>query len=436
MTGCDYLLRRLNDGVWDKRLKEMYGERGSDQARDRIARLLERYQKTFRPGEEAAPVVFSAPGRTELGGNHTDHQRGHVLCGSVDLDILACAVPNGSDRIRVCSEGYPELSVDINELAPLPQEKNTSAALVRGIAAGMKGMGYPVGGFNACVTSAVPAGSGLSSSAAYEVLVGTIMNHFFCAGKLSQVEIAKVGQYAENVYFGKPSGLMDQMACSVGGIISVDFADPDVPVVRTVNCNFEHFGYALCIVDTGSCHADLTEDYGKITEEMGAVAGFFGKKYLSELTREKTCQHLSELRKQCGDRAILRALHFFDEDRRAQRQADALERGAFTEFLKLVNESGLSSQLCLQNTWSVSDPRQQAIPLALAVGRELMEGTGAIRVHGGGFAGTIQAWVPVEKLQRFCTGMQGLFGPEACYVMRIRQVGGCVVLEDNREGRT
>ena len=432
MRSCEALLSSLRSGEHDEVLARLYALDGRaeslDGARGRAARVVEGFRQTFSPGGGASPALFSGPGRTEIGGNHTDHQHGHVLCGSVDLDMLACAAPNGETTIRILSEGYPALEVELDELLPRESERNTSAALVRGVAARTAELGWAVGGFDAYITSNVLSGSGLSSSAAYEVLVGNILNCFFCGGALTAVDIAKIGQYAENVYFGKPCGLMDQMGSAVGGAVAIDFADPADPVVRKVDYDFSRSGHALCIVDTGSCHADLTDDYADITREMGAVAAHFGKQVLREVPEADFRAALPSLRVRCGDRAVLRAMHFYADDRRAVQEAQALEEGDFARFLALVNDSGLSSSLELQNTWSVSDPRQQAIPLSLAVGRELLEGAGAIRVHGGGFAGTIQAFVPEEKLPSFRSGMEALLGPGTCHILHIRPQGGCTVL--------
>lgn len=432
MRTCESLRRSLSAGECDQTLASLYALDGADSslaaARARALRAVEEFQSAFSPAEDTAAALFSGPGRTEIGGNHTDHQHGHVLCGSVDLDMICCAAPNGLNVIRIISEGYPALEVELDQLLPRPEERNTSAALVRGVAAKIQELGHKVGGFDAWATSSVLSGSGLSSSAAYEVLVGNIVNHFFCEGALTPIQIAKIGQYAENVYFGKPCGLMDQMGSSVGGAVAIDFADPTAPVVRKVDYDFSKSGHALCIVDTGSCHADLTDDYAEITQEMGAVAAHFGKQFLRDVPEEQFRAELPSLRVRYGDRAVLRALHFYDDDRRAVEEADALEAGDFDRFLALVNASGISSSLYLQNTWSIADPKQQAIPMALAIGRELLEGTGAIRVHGGGFAGTIQAFVPVEKLTAFKSGMEKLLGTGMCHILHIRPQGGCVIL--------
>ena len=426
------LLQTLSDGQHDPVLAALYALDGTreslDKARARAVHVVSRFIEEFSPASDAAAALFTGPGRTEIGGNHTDHQHGHVLCGSVDLDMLACAAPNGLDVIRVHSEGYPALEVALDSLSPREDEKNTSAALVRGVAAKIAELGHTLCGFDAYVTSNVLSGSGLSSSAAYEVLIGNILNHLCCGGALDPVEIAKIGQYAENVYFGKPCGLMDQMGSAVGGAVAIDFHDPASPVVRRADYDFSASGHALCIVDTASSHGDLTDDYADITREMGAVAAYFGQKFLRDVPEADFHAALPALRASCGDRAVLRALHYYEDDRRAVEEAEALAAGDFPRFLALVNASGLSSALHLQNTWSISDPRQQAIPVCLAVGRELLEGTGAIRVHGGGFAGTIQAFVPNDKLISFKSGMEALLGPGKCHILHIRPQGGIKII--------
>ena len=431
MNTCEKMIRSLRNGEHDNALKKMYALDGNqeslDRAKKRAVHVVEEFQKQFAPDPDVDVALFSGPGRTEIGGNHTDHQHGRVLCGSVDLDMLACAAPNGLDMIRICSEGYPVVNVALNQLFPREEERNTSAALVRGVAAKMVDLGYTLFGFDAYVTSDVLSGSGLSSSAAYEILVGNILNHY-CGGALDAIEIAKVGQYAENIYFGKPCGLMDQMGASVGGAVAIDFSDPVAPVVRKVEYDFSKCGHALCIVDTGSCHADLTDDYAEITREMGAVASYFGKQVLRDVPEEDFFAAIPSLRVCCGDRAVLRAIHYYEDDRRAVAEADALARGDFEQFLALVNESGISSATNLQNIWSVGSPKQQAVTLALALGKKLLNGTGAIRVHGGGFAGTIQAFVPNDKLAAFKTGMETVLGPRKCHVLHIRPQGGCLVI--------
>ena len=432
MANCNTLIEQLKGQKHDRALAALYLSNGNEgelePARGRAIRVAETFGQTFGLRTEGA-VLFSGPGRSELGGNHTDHQHGHVLCGSVNLDMLACAAPNGRNEVRLLSEGYGRLTLDLSELSPKSEEKNTTAALIRGVAAGLRERGCEVKGFDACVSSNVLSGSGLSSSAAFEILIGTILNHFCAADTLDHVEVARIGQRAENEYFGKPCGLMDQIGCAVGGAVAVDFADPNAPVIRKTEYDFSKSGHALCIVDTGSDHADLTDDYALIPQEMGAIAACFGKQALREVPEESVRAEIPALRCRCGDRAVLRALHFYDDDRRAVQEAEALAEGDFSRFLKLINASGLSSELLLQNVWSPRNPQSQAVPLALALGRNLLDGTGAIRVHGGGFAGTIQAFVPAEKLRMFKEGMEAVLGEGKCHVLHIRPMGGCVITE-------
>lgn len=423
------LREQLGAGALDAKLSPLYALDGSaaslQTARERCDRLAAGFMTRFGNAEGAALV--SGPGRTEIAGNHTDHQHGHVLCGSVDMDMLSCAAPNGTRLVRILSEGYPELEVSLDELDAKAEEEGTSAALVRGVAAGLAKLGYALDGFDACVHSTVLSGSGLSSSAAYEILIGNIFNHFSCGGRLDAIELAKIGQYAENVYFGKPCGLMDQMASSVGCAVAIDFAEPAQPVVERVDFDFSACGHALCIIDTASSHDDLTEEYAAIPREMGAVAAYFGKSFLREVEEGAFRAAVPALRRELGDRAVLRAMHYFADDRRAVQEAEALRGGDFARFLSLVNESGLSSETLLQNIWCASHPERQAVTLSLALGRELLCGEGAIRVHGGGFAGTIQAFVPNAAVARFKAGMEAVLGAGKCHILHIRPAGGCVV---------
>ena len=427
MPHFEQLRHGLQAGEYDSALQALYGQDRLAHARARAVRVTEDFDKTFSPKANAELSLFSSPGRTEIGGNHTDHQRGRVLCASVNLDMLACAAPNDCGCIRIRSEGYPFLAVNLEELQPDEKEAGTSAALVRGVAARLRELGCRLSGFDACVVSDVLPGSGLSSSAAFEVLIANILNGY-ANGGLDAAGLAQVCQYAENVYFGKPCGLMDQMSAAVGGVIAIDFADPAAPQIRRVAYDFAKNGHVLCIVDTGSCHADLTDDYAAIPREMGAVAAFFGAQVLRDVPETEVYSNLPALRDACGDRAVLRAIHFYEDDRRAAAEADALARGDFEEFLALVNASGSSSAEALQNLWSVRAPQQQAIPLALALGKRFLDGSGAIRVHGGGFAGTVQAFVPTEKLYRFRAGMEAVFGAGSCHVLQIRPQGGGKVI--------
>ena len=367
---------------------------------------------------------FSAPGRTEIGGNHTDHQRGRVLAAAVNLDTVAAVRVNGTDTIRILSQGYPLCEVDVKELTPRADEINTTPALIRGVAARFAQLGCEVRGFDAYCESTVLPGSGLSSSAAYEVLIGTIVNHLFFEGKVSQAEVAQIGQYAENVFFGKPCGLMDQTASAVGNLVTIDFFDKEHPVIQPVNFDFSACGHALCIIDTRASHADLTDEYAAIPNEIKAVCAHFGKEVLSQIDEAEFYAAIPALRKSCGDRAVLRAVHFYQDNARVPRQVAALEAGDFAAFLKLVKESGHSSYMYLQNVIPAGYKEHQDVAIALALCEHYLQGKGAYRVHGGGFAGTVQAFVPFEILEDFRAGIDSVLGEGACHVLSIRPQGG------------
>ena len=367
---------------------------------------------------------FSAPGRTEVSGNHTDHQRGRVLAGAVNLDTVAAVKVNGTDKIRIQSKGYPMCEIDLNQLEPVASEINSTPALIRGVAARFTQLGCKVGGFDAYCESTVLPGSGLSSSAAYEVLIGTIINHLFFDARVSQPEIAQIGQYAENVFFGKPCGLMDQTASAVGGLVTIDFADKDHPDIRPVNFDFSSTGHALCIIDSRADHADLTDEYAAVTLELKAVCKYFGKEVTTEIPEEDFYAAIPELRKVCTDRAIMRAIHEYNENRRVPQQVAALESGDFDTFLRLVKESGFSSWMYLQNVIPAGYVANQAMAVALGLCEHYLKGKGAYRVHGGGFAGTVQAFVPFELLDSFRTGIDAALGEGACHVLSIRPQGG------------
>ena len=367
---------------------------------------------------------FSAPGRTEIGGNHTDHQRGCVLAAAVDLETTAEVTLNDSRVIRVFSDGYAPVEVSLDELEMRPEEQNTTAALVRGIAAEFVRRGASVQGFDAQVHSTVLPGSGLSSSAAFEVLMGTILNHLFFDASLAPAEIARIGQYAENVYFGKPCGLMDQMASAVGGMVMIDFAYPACPVVERIDFDFAAAGHALCIIDTGADHAQLTGEYAAITEELKQVCAFFGKEVLRQISQTEFYEALPRLRGNVADRAILRAMHVYAENERVEQQAQALRVGDFDAFLELVKASGRSSWMYLQNITPAGAVEQQAVALTLALCDTLLQGYGAYRVHGGGFAGTVQAFVPLELLDTFRSGIEAVLGQGSCHVLSVRADGG------------
>lgn len=363
--------------------------------------------------------LFSAPGRTEIGGNHTDHQHGCVLAAAVDMQTTAKVRLNGTNVIRVASEGYMPVEIDLCDLEVRESEKNTTAALIRGVAAAFAQRGCKLAGFDAEVKSTVLPGSGLSSSAAFEVLIGRMINSLFFEDQLSAIEIAQIGQYAENAYFGKPSGLMDQMASSVGGLVFIDFSDPDDPVVEKVDYDFTNSGYTLCTIDTGADHADLTNEYAAIPEEMKKTAAFFGKEVLREVCEAEFYEKLPEVRKAVGDRAVLRAIHFFDENRRVQMQVRALKNDNFPAFLNYVNESGNASWTLLQNITPSGTTRHQDMALTLALSKKLLDGAGAVRVHGGGFAGTALAFVPNDSFVKFKEGVEHVLGEGHCHLLHI-----------------
>ena len=368
--------------------------------------------------------LFSAPGRTEISGNHTDHQRGCVLAAAVNLETVADVTLNDSNVICVRSEGYPETVVELDDLNIREDEKNTTAALIRGVAAAFAERGARLQGFDAEVHSTVLPGSGLSSSAAFEVLMGTICNELFFDRKLSAVEIARIGQYAENVYFGKPSGLMDQAASSVGGMVFIDFADSEHPRVQRIDFDFEKAGHALCIIDSGADHADLTDEYAAIPQELKAICSFFGKDVLREVSEDDFMMMLPTLRGKVSDRAILRAIHFYQENKRVEQQKKALQEDDFDTFLRLTTQSGYSSWMYLQNISPSGAVEHQEVAVALALCDTLLNGRGAYRVHGGGFAGTVQAFVPMDMLEEFKSGIERVLGEGSCHVLKIRSEGG------------
>ncbi|MBR4290496.1 MAG: galactokinase [Oscillospiraceae bacterium] len=367
---------------------------------------------------------FSAPGRTEIGGNHTDHQRGRVLAGAVNLDTVAAVRPNGTNTIRIQSKGYPLSVVELSNLEPVESEINSTPALIRGVAARFAQLGCKVEGFDAYCESTVLPGSGLSSSAAFEVLIGTVINGLFFEGKVSQPEIAMIGQYAENVFFGKPCGLMDQTASAVGNLVTIDFFEAGKPVIEPVDFDFSACGHALCIIDSGADHADLTDEYAAVPGEMKAVAAYLGKKVLTEIDEAAFFAAIPEIRKACGDRAVMRAIHFYQENARVPQQVAALREGDFDKFLSLVKQSGYSSYMYLQNVIPAGYKAHQDVAVALALCEHYLEGRGAYRVHGGGFAGTVQAFVPNDLLDSFVAGIDGALGKGACHVLSIRPQGG------------
>ena len=419
--------QELSDGVHAARLASLYccapAETASEAAR--YAAVLDGLEKTF--GSHAEAGLYSAPGRTEIGGNHADHQHGRVLAGSVNIDMIAAAAPNDKNQLRVQSEGYDLCIIDLNDLEARKEEENTTASLLRGECAAFTQRGAKLAGLDVYISSNVPKGSGVSSSAAFEVLIGVILNDCFMTEKVSPIAIAQIGQWAENVYFGKPCGLMDQMASSVGNIITIDFASPAKPVVEPVAVDFSKAGLALCILDSGADHADLTDEYAAIPAECRAVAAVCGGEVLRDVPFETFLAKLPECRRQCGDRAVLRAFHVYADNDRVAKQVAALHDGDFGTFLCLVNESGCSSWEYLQNVIPAGYKEHQEVGVTIAAAKHLLGDKGAVRVHGGGFAGTVQAFVPVEMLDEFKAGMEAILGEGRCHVLSIRPEGGAVL---------
>ena len=392
-------------------------------ARERYVKAIESFTKLY--GEDRELYVFSVPGRTEVQGNHTDHQHGRVLAAAIDRDLIAVAAKNASPVIRIKSEGFPE---DTVSLSPVPASdavlKYSSRALVAGTAACFASRGYEIGGFDAYTTSQVLKGSGISSSAAFEVMVGNMLSHLYNGGEIPNEELAKIAQYAENEYFGKPCGLMDQMACAVGGFVFIDFEDPKAPVIRPIPFSLKDAGYALCIVNTGGNHADLNEDYASVPMEMKKIAAYFGKDVLRGITLGDIVGNIPVLRAAAGDRAVLRAIHFITENDRVLITAGYLEEGNLSAFLGTVLDSGNSSFRFLQNVYTTKNAAEQGLSLALAVTENYLGGKEcAWRVHGGGFAGTVQAFVKKEYVENYAMLMNSVFGEGACMVLNIREAG-------------
>ena len=406
------LVANINQPVFEDKLTQVYGSDRLESAKSRCTEVTEGFRLTFG---YPAQALFSAPGRTELGGNHTDHQRGCVLAAAVDLDILAAATVTDSGVIRVLSRGYPMTEVSLRELTPQEREKNTSAALIRGVTARMSEMGCDLRGrgLDVYMTSTVPKGSGLSSSAAFEVLMGTMLNELLWERHCTPVELAQIGQYAENVFFGKPCGLMDQTASSVGGVVAIDFADTAHPAVERLDVDLH-----------GAGHEDLTGEYSAITDELRAVCRVFGKEVLREVPEDAFLAELPQVRKAAGDRAVNRAFHFYGENRRVREEVQALRSGDFQRFLALVRESGRSSAMYLQNLIPTGSTAAQELMVAIALCERMLEGRGAVRVHGGGFGGTAQAFVPLDMLDGFRDRVEASLGRGCCHVVRIRPAGG------------
>ncbi len=417
------LRNKITNGGYDEKIKYIYSACDTSYYNNRLLKVIDGLEEHF--GKKDDVRLFSAPGRTEIGGNHTDHQHGCVLAASLNLDVIGAVSLNGTDVIRIKSEGYPMDEIKLSELEVQEAEIGKARSLIRGIAAKFTQMGYKLQGFDAYTISDVLKGSGMSSSAAFEVLVGTIINGLFANGEVDAVEIAKIGQYAENVFFGKPCGLMDQMASSVGSIVAIDFADTENPKVEKVEFDFTKTDHALCIIDSGADHADLTDEYADITIEMRLIANFFGKDYLREVSKSDFMAKLPEVREAVkNDRAIIRAMHYFNDSNRAQDEVAALKDNDFSGFLSLLKKSGYSSYMYLQNVYAASAPKAQAVSLSLALLDELLGERGAYRVHGGGFAGTVQAFVPNDILSDVKNKIDFVLGDGMCHVLSIRPVGG------------
>lgn len=392
---------------------------------NRYIKAIEKFSEIFPSREEIK--IYSAPGRTEIGGNHTDHQRGVILAGAVNLDIIAVVAFHNEGVVRVKSEGYTLAVIQADDIKPNSSDDGT-VALVKGIISKFNEKGIAVSGFDMYSTSDVIRGGGISSSAAFETLIGTIINCQYNNGEASAFEIAQYGWFAENVFFGKSCGLLDQTVSASGGLVTIDFKDTTAPVIEKIEFDFEEHGYTICITDTKSSHENLTDDYLAIREEMKQVAEYFECEVLSEINDKEFYNTIPNLRSVCSDRAILRAMHFLAETKRAKQEADALKKGNMDEFLRLVNESGISSGNLLQNLYSNSTPTEQAIPLALTISKSILGNKGAIRVHGGGFAGTIQAFVPTDMVEQYKKEMERIYGEGSCYLMKIRPVGGIEIL--------
>ena len=431
MSAVRELIHAIEQGSYDASFRKLYGQDESvwTVQRQRYCDALHQFASLY--GADRDVRLYSAPGRTEIGGNHTDHNNGVVMAAAVNLDIIAVVSQNDENIIRVKSAGFERQDiVDLRSLEVIEAEKGRSSALVRGVAAGIVKQGGKVGGFDAYTTSNVLRGSGLSSSAAFEVAMGAILNGEYNHGSFSAVDIAKISQYAENVFFGKPSGLMDQTASSVGSAITIDFKDPQNPIVNEVSFDLEKYGFVLCITDTKGSHADLTDEYAAIRTEMESVAAFFGKKVLREVEEAEFFANIADIRAKIGDRAVLRALHFFADCRRAQDLCNAVQEDRFNDFLHLIIDGGHSSFEYNQNAYCIKQPAQQGVALGVALSQKILDGQGAWRLQGGGFAGTIQAFVPKALLPQYKNTVEAVFGEDACYVLSVRNYGAVAVTEN------
>lgn len=426
MRNINELRAEMESGMYDSRLKDIYvDEKMVPYNRERYVKAIDRFKELYR---EEEVEIYSAPGRSEVCGNHTDHQNGQVLATSVNLDAIAIVTGTDDMTIHLVSDDMPEEIIDISDVERNADEEGTTKALIKGVVAGIEDYGYKIGGFKAYITSDVLMGAGMSSSAAFESLIGTILSGLYNHMKISSVDIAKIGQYAENVFFGKPCGLMDQMACAVGGLIYIDFLDKANPVIKQVPCDFEANQYGLCIVDTKGSHADLTDDYAAIPEEMRQVAKFFGKELLTEIMPSEFFSNIALLRGHISDRAVLRAMHFYTEQARVDEGVKALEANDFGRFLDVIRRSGDSSSKLLQNIYSTKDVHTQNVMVALGASEYFLGDEGVCRVHGGGFAGTIQAFVKNAAVDGYKNSIESIFGEGTCHVLKVRPYGGIKVI--------
>lgn len=422
----ELMSKKIENGELDERFVDIYVDASKlEYQKNRYIKAIKKFEDSYGAGEVE---LFSAPGRSEVGGNHTDHQHGEVLATSINLDTIGIVRKTDDNTIRIVSDDYAEVIISLDDIGLKVEEKETTTALIKGVVAGFVERGYKVGGFCAYATSDVLIGAGLSSSAAFETLIGTILSGLFNDMSISAVEIAIIGQYAENVYFGKPCGLMDQMACSVGNLVHINFENPAKPQVEKLDFNMSDYGYSLCITDTKGSHADLTDEYAAVPQEMKAVANFFGKDVLGEIELLDVIKAIPELREKLGDRSVLRAIHFFKENDRVHNEVEALKKGNMKEFLHNVKASGDSSFKYLQNVYSNGDVENQNISVALLMSEIVLRGEGVSRVHGGGFAGTIQAFVKNEMVLPYKMQMDSIFGEGSCKDLRIRKYGGIKVM--------
>jgi len=424
------LIRHIEDGKLSDRLIRIYIDDSKIKYQtERYTNAVKKYTELFSNSEDYDDdvCIISAPGRTEVCGNHTDHQRGEVLAASINDDAIA--IVGSSNSVNIMSEGYPMISFSIDDISKKDNEEGTTVALIKGVLAGCRDKGYSIGGFNAYITSDVLGGSGLSSSAAFETVIGNVISNLYNDEKIDAVTIARIGQYAENHYFGKPCGLMDQMACSVGGLCHIDFASPEEPIIESIDVSLDEYGYSLCITDTKGSHADLTPDYAVVPAEMKSIASYFGKNVLKELNENDVLENINSLREKYGDRAVLRAFHFYEENIRVKTAAEALKNHDFNSFLDNISKSGNSSYKYLQNVFTTHDITHQNVSIALCISEMVLGDEGGVaRVHGGGFAGTIQAFVKNEFVSKYKDSMDSVFGEGACAVLKIRNYGGIQVI--------